>query len=378
MRRLVSRETAVLALLVVMVCLMLVLPLGTPDGGCWQQGTVLAGVIPVGLSPGATPNTDNTSDNTTEKQATEPAAIDEGTALGRPRPEIQSVEIYIDPGCTQPATSLTPQVTYYARVDIEMKMGNQLSHLREVRVTIFYDSAGTNPPPPPTGNTQTCGILLCNIDRPPLWGIDAGNPTSWQILPAESRQPDLRRKSGSWIFAFKPGKVATESVPPANWDVCAKATTKLGMWDELCIRNKMMNWYGELSFSTTLLDWGEVQPGLKFEDTPPNPQSLTAVYIANGDYGVDIKSNDWTGQATVVYLDESGGNPPAGELQFALRAGNPGNAITIRKEYTRLHQGTQTAETGVTSNNAFWLSLSQSDFPSETYSGTIYYRITER
>lgn len=317
------------------------------------------------------------SDNVTEEQAVEE------TTLGRPQPEITAVEIYSDPGCTQPALSLTPQTTYYAKVNVKMRMGNQLSHLREVRVTIFYDSAGTNPPPPGRGNSQTCGILLCIItlpNIPPLWVIDAGIPTSWQILPTECQYPDLRQKEGSWIFAFKPGKVATAS-PPGNWDVCAKATTKLGEWDELCIWDKAMNWYGEVIIFPALLDWGEVAPGTRFENTPPNPRTLTAIYIANGSYGVDIKSEDWSSGTATAYLDETGGNPPAGENQFALKvsaSGGLSNAITIRKEYVLLDEGTRTGEGGRVQINSFWLSLSQSDIPSGTYSGTVYYRITQR
>ncbi len=334
------------------------------NGNCWRQNTALA----------------SESDNATEKQAVEPAATDGETTLGPPVPEILSVEIYGDAGCTQPVQSLTPQTTYYAMVEIQMKMGNQLSHLREVRVTIFYDGAGTNPPPPLTGNAQTCGILICNIDRPPLWAIDAGSPTSWQILPAECRQPDLTKKRGIWIFAFKPGKVAVESLPPANWDVCARALTKLERRDELCIRNKAMNWYGEISFGATMLDWGEVQSGLRFENTP-NPRSLTATCVANGNYGVDIKSDNWSGETSVMRLDESGGNPPPGEMQFALKistTGNLGDAITIRKSYSPIGNGSRTGEGGVTSSHAFYLSLTESAIPSETYSGAISYLIGRR
>jgi len=126
-------------------------------------------------------------------------------------------------------------------------------------------------------HSQTCPILLCNIDRPPLWDINAGSPTSWQILPDQCRQPDQTKKSGTWVFAFKSGKVATAS-PPGNWDVCAKAATKHWLSDELCVRDKVMNWYGEITFSAGLLDWGEVQPGLRFEDMPPNPRSLSHLY----------------------------------------------------------------------------------------------------
>ena len=371
----VINTVIVLAAVIAILCLLPVLSRHVCDIPCSNRQIALAGTSPPNTDPKPAPNTDNR----TGEQRAEPGAA-EDTALGRPQPEITLVEIFSDPGCTQPVQSLTPQTTYYARVDVRMRMGNQLSQLREVRVTVFYDSAGTNPPPPPVSNPQTCAILLCNIDRPPLWDINAGSPTSWQILPDQCQQPDLTKKSGTWVFAFKPGKVATAS-PPGNWDVCAKATSKFLLADELCVRNKAMNWYGEITFSAGLLDWGEVQPGLRFEDMPPNPRSLTATYIANGSYGVDIKSGDWSGGATTIYLDETGGNPPAGEMQFALKmstAGNLSDAITIRKSYTPIGNGTQTGEGGVASTNTFYLSLTESDIPAETYSGTISYLITPR
>lgn len=79
-----------------------------------------------------------------------------------------------------------------------------------------------------------------------------------------------------------------------------------------------------------------------------------------------------------IRFDESGGNPPAGEMQFALKistTGNPGDAITIRKSYTPVASGSRTGETGTASNHAFYLSLTESDIPSETYRGTISYLI---
>jgi len=68
-------------------------------------------------------------------------------------------------------------------------------------------------------------------------------------------------------------------------------------------------------------------------------------------------------------------------MQFALKmstAGNLSDAITIRKSYTPIGNGTQTGEGGVASTNTFYLSLTESDIPAETYSGTISYLITPR
>jgi hypothetical protein len=318
-----------------------------------------------------------------------PAAYaDEGTTTGQfgaasQAPSVTAIEIYTNPGCTIVADSMDPQTTYYAKVSVTSN--NKLKHLDTVEATIFYDATGGDPAAPGTGNTQTCAILTCTVS-PVNWAIDSGAPTTWSIVGGSCSQPaDLNATSGDWIFAFIPGKVATENIGAANWDAQGLATNKQAQTGEAYVRDKDMNWYGEIDVTTALVDWGSVPLGLQFGDAE-NPETGVSInYIANGDYSEDMRSTNWTGAVTLdtVTLDETGGNPPSADSQFALQ-GNDINdlvsAITVQTTYNSIdNTGTQTGEAGDDVNtNTLWLSLSAAGIQPDTYSGSIYYQIANR
>jgi hypothetical protein len=303
-------------------------------------------------------------------------------------PTVNTIDIYEDPSCTIVASSMTPQTTYYARVGVSIP-SNNLVNLQTVQVTLFYDAAGTNPVAPVTANTQTCAILICTVGSSPTWTIEPNNNppnppnnTTWQIVPGECVQPNLNTNSGNWVFAFKPGKVAIESIASANWDAQGKAIRTPSLTGELYVRNKAMNWYGEI-IVPAWVDWGEVPLGLTFENATYNPKSAIITYIANGDYYEDIRSSDsWTGSGDTVTLDIVGGNPPPAGM-FALMADNTanlGDALVVTTNYKHINAGgSLTTEAGVTVNsNSLWLSLGETDIASVTYSGIVYYQIANR
>lgn len=297
-------------------------------------------------------------------------------------PNVTALEIYEDKACTTPATSMTPQTEYYAKATVSLI--NKLIHLKEVVVYVYYDASGGNPEPPGSGNTQTCAILKWAAPPAEAWSIDSGSPTTWAIVTDNcSRPSNLNVTSGDWIFAFKPGKVATESVSPANWDSKGTATNKNDKTgDAAYARDKGMNWYGEVTVATGEVDWGEVDAGLLFSDSPPNPQTgISATYIANGGYNSTISGTDWSGDmGNTAYLDEDEQEPPAGDNEFALKANDDNDidtAVWVKKSPTtsNIGSGTQTDESGSTVNtNTLWLSLS-STFEPDVYSGAIYYGI---
>jgi hypothetical protein len=124
--------------------------------------------------------------------------------------------------------------------------------------------------------------------------------------------------------------------------------------------------------------------GLTFEDPAYNPRpsdNISINYIANGDYGSDIKSTDWTSSGETVVLDETGGNPPSTAGQFALEASWHNVAsdnVTVNKTtYTTMYNaGTITLEAGTTFiTNRLWLALSTLGILPGTYSGTIWYQV---
>jgi PKD repeat protein len=303
-------------------------------------------------------------------------------------PTVDDIEIYEDSGCTMVADSMTPQTTYYAKVSITL--ANNLTNLQAVQLTLFYDSLGTDPIAPTTSDNQTCAILTCTVGPPPIWTIEPNNNppnppnnTTWQIVTGECSQPaNLNVTTGDWIFAFKPSKVATESIAPADWDAQGLATNKSSQSGELYVRDKAMNWYGEITVPVSV-DWGTVPMGLTFENATYNPQTTSIKYIANGDYFEDIRSSDnWTGSGEFITLDMTGGNPPPTGM-FALMADNTanlGSAIVVTTLYKHINaSGGLTNEDGVTvDTNSLWLSLCEIGIAPVIYSGTIYFQIAER
>jgi PKD repeat protein len=301
-------------------------------------------------------------------------------------PTVDDIEIYATQDCLgPPVNAMDPQTVYYARVSITYN--KNLSFLQTVQVTLFYDSAGTDPNAPTTPDTQTCAILTCTVGTPATWTIEPNNTppnplTTWEIAPGDCVQPNLNTTSGDWIFAFMPGKVATESNAPADWDAQGLATNNNNQSGELYVRNKAMNWYGEITVPASV-DWGEVPLGLTFENATYNPETASIKYIANGDYFEDISSSDtWTGSGETVTLDVTGGNPPPASM-FALMADNTdvlGSAIVVTPLYKHINaSGTITGEDGVTvDTNSLWLSLGETNIAPVVYSGTIYFQIAER
>lgn len=296
-------------------------------------------------------------------------------------PTVNSIEIYDTQDCLGiPVTAMNPLTTYYAKVSITTN-GEQLNQLQTVQVTLFYNETGAdNMTAPGTGNTQTCAILTCTVGTLPNWTINSGSPTTWQILQGGCSQPDLNDTNGAWIFAFKPGKVATENTGAADWDAQGKATNKSSLSGELYVRNKAMNWYGEIAMNTPSVDWGSVPLGLRFNDAP-NPKTVSIKYIANGDYYEDIRSEDWTGGGETVTL--STGDPPTNPGEFALMADDInifGSAIAVTISYNHVNDTRGlTTEDGVTiTDNGLWLSLSAAGILPVTYNGDIHYQIAER
>ena len=318
-------------------------------------------------------NTYSCSDNVSVDVTVNPASI----------PTVMAIEIYEDPGCTVIANSMTPLSTYYARLSVTLS--NNLENLQTVQVTLFYNSSGSdNMTAPISGDTQTCAILTCTVGPTPIWTISSGTPTSWTIETGECSQPPLNATNGAWIFAFKPGKVATENTGVADWDAQGKAIRNPSQTGELYVRDRDMNWYGEITVNTPSVDWGEVPLGLTSDNTTYNPKTVSIHYIANGDYYEDITSEDWSSGGETVTLDETGIDPPTLPGMFALKADDTsilGSAITVMNSiYNHTNDtGGLTTENGVTVNtNSLWLSLSTSGILPGIYSGDVHYQIAER
>jgi hypothetical protein len=327
-----------------------------------------------------------------------PAAYaDTGTSQGSfgaasSAPTVSFIQIFRDSGCTLVADSMDPLTQYWCKVTVNSP--NKLKHLNEVKATLFYNNSGdSNMVAPGTGNTNACAILTCTIDDPPgyaiTWSIDpTGGGTTWELGTC-TPPASLDATTGDWIFAFTPGKVATEatggaSPGPDTWDAQGLATNRNSQTGELYCRGKLMNCYSEIAVTGTV-NWGDVPLGLTFEDATYNPRpatdNISITYIANGDYASDIMSTDWTSGGETVVLDDTGANPPSSAGQFGLEASwhnvASDNVTVNNHDYTTMYNdGTITDDDGTTvTTNRLWLSLSETGILPGVYSGTIWYQV---
>jgi hypothetical protein len=308
---------------------------------------------------------------------------------GGTKPTVDSIGVYSDSGCSVTVTKAAPMgplTEYWAKLTVTSK--SKLSNLKTVQVTIYYDSAGTHLAPVGGGNTQTLAVFTWHADGvPTTWEKASGSPSTWTVETAGCIAPsDLTLKTGDWKFAFKPGKVATQTAGSTDWDAEGIATSKQDTPSDANYYTAMgMNFYSEVAVTGTV-DWGSVALGLKFDDSPPNSKTVSNVnYIANGNYNENVKSSaSWTAGADSVAIDETGGNPPTADGEFAIKADDTatlGSAVIVKNSTATAidNTGTITSEGGddVTTNN-LWLSLSAEGIVPATYTGQIYYEVSNR
>jgi len=275
--------------------------------------------------------------------------------------------ITISPG------SMTPQ-EQWTNTTVPVTDNNTLANVNKVNVTVFYDSAGNDTSAPGTADVQTCAILTWTRGGSPVWSL-APASTTWAINTGGCSNASDSLTTGNWVFSFKVGKVATHSPGSDDWDIYAKATDSIGQTGDNYLRDVEMNWYGEINVTTGNISWGTVTPGCSNNISPV----VNITYICNGNYDEQVKTpQNWTNASGNVALNTTG-NPGTGE--FSLKADDDATLVdavqVLSASYTTFDTGTQTTEAGnPENNNHLWLSLG-SGIPVDTYSGTIYFGITQ-
>ena len=291
-------------------------------------------------------------------------------------PTVDAVALYQSDESTLIAAggSMDPQVEYAVKVTVTD--ADTLEDISEVKVTIFYDSAGNDTAAPGSSDTQTCAIIIWT--KAGGWSIDPSASTTWTLESGNCKTPTMSETTGDWWVHFKPGKVATESGGTEDWDIYAEATDAASNSADLYARDYEMNWYGEITVNTASVDWGTVGLGSDFSANEQTGISVT--YIANGSYNEQVKaSSPWGSAPNQVTLDASGS---PGDGEFSLKADDSAtlaSAVLVSSAgYTTFDSGNQTSESGnVESANALWLKLGSTGVPDVTYSGTIYYQIAD-
>jgi subtilisin family serine protease len=274
---------------------------------------------------------------------------------------------------TAPA-SMTPQ-QQWTLVTATVTDPNTLADVNKVTVTIFYDSDKSHPAAPASADTQTCAILTWN--RTSGWSIDQGAGATWTINTGGCTKPNDSLTSGDWVFSFKIGKVATCTSSASGWNVYASATDTEGTTGTDQKFDNAMAWYGEVSVSTLVINWGTVAPASDF--TVNVQTGVTITYICNGNFQEQVMTTSpWLDGEKTVSLNASG---TPGDGEFSLKA-NPTDTYASAQllsstAFTTIGNGTQTGESGVTvSTNTLWLKVGTA-IPPDQYTGTIYFSITQ-
>lgn len=258
-------------------------------------------------------------------------------------------------------------------VSVEVTDPDTMADVTEIEVRFYYSGAGYSG----GGDTQERAILTWLRGGSPEWTIEAGSPTTWVINTGQV--PPDEDTTGTWVFSFKPGKVAAMG----DWGIRVRVTDGEASPTETDYAGSVaINWYGEISLdpAPTLIDWGIVQLGSGFSRNKNKVTGIAATYIANGDYnGHILSSGDWSGAT----LDPTGAC--SNQNEFALRAnyedkysGKGGSVLVGTSPVTIYDQGTQTGEAGHTNpSNTLWLKVADT-FYGKTFQGPITYLIASR
>jgi hypothetical protein len=230
----------------------------------------------------------------------------------------------------------------------------------------------------PAADTQTSFIMTCTVGDTPIWSQDPSSSTTWDIVEGDCTQPDLAAPSGNFWFHFKPGKVATEAT---DWDVYVVATDDGALTDSYYDgRDYSMLWYGEIDVSGTAPNWGTIMPGMDFANANAK-ESVTVIYISNGNYDAALSTTNWTGSGNTATLNTSG---DPGANGFSMKAWSSDNltaadlVTTAAADCVIDNTGDLTTEPGDTNSaNTLYLKIG-TPFVDGVYSGTITFYIRNR
>jgi hypothetical protein len=270
-----------------------------------------------------------------------------------------------------PATAMDPQTEYYVEVDVT---DNQtLEHLTSVELTIWYDADADHTPVPTSVDNQTCAIITWTPAN--TWALTAmGAGNTWSITNGTT--PTLINNTGTFIFHFTPGKVATENAGSDEWDITAVATDAASGTDSETQSALDMNWRGEINTVSASVDFGSVSLGAQ-----QISGALAATYISNGNYSEQAKTDaQWVNGGYTIDLENSGA---PGDNHFRLDVNDESNSAPetqLTNAYVDIDNNeTITSEDGVTNGSIYlWLTLGESGIPSGEYTGDINFAISNR
>jgi hypothetical protein len=279
-------------------------------------------------------------------------------------------------------TSSSPMTPYaqWSTITVPVSDANTIADINQVQVTFFYD-IDKNSHTPPSAAAATCAIFTWT--RTGGFVLTGPTSTTWAINAGGCGKPDDTATSGSWVFSFKVGKVATATTGSSGWDIYAVATDGSNATSNNHLYDQVMNWYGEVSSSSPTLDWGSPALGSGFAADTNKINNIPVTYISNGNYAEKVKSAaNWTGTNSQTAIFDATG-VCSSTNSFSLKACRTDAFGSVSQVDTTgviidNSSGTQTTETpDAVGTNTLWLKIASS-FTKATYSGNVTYIIASR
>lgn len=317
-------------------------------------------------------------------------------------PVVENIEVYTDEACTEVATSLTPQQTYYIKIDVSDADG--IDTVVGLEVRLWYDVDGkitesimmdsSQIPYPDKGFVFSCYSLNGTIYIP-------FNKGSWDV--GEAVIEPQSETTASYTIPVTIGKLAMETTTEEDaWMIGVYAKDELDTPEDPFqgeayykngdIDGLPMNWYGEILVEeNTEVDWGDIPGGIKYSHDKSR-QGLTGKisYLSNGTYGEQVKAaEEWDLVDGEGFASRVVDNPTV-EDTFSLKVGKTQDhsaAKTLNASedvFISIHEGNERAKyVGTTvegeevPNSAdynLFIELA-SEFTVGTYSGSITFGI---
>ncbi len=335
---------------------------------------MLAAMIPIAVAvlPSGVLASDNAADNE--------GSVTGGFTLNNGAPVVNSVTLY-EHDDTTPATSMDPTVEYIVQVSVTDF--NTLADLDSLYVTVYYDEDGAYllGDVPASGSSDNAAIL--KWDALDTWTIDDGSST-WDIETDSVDPADLgAQNTFTFKFHFTVGEIGRESSHDdgdnAEWMIYAIATDLTAATDDAYQETLEMNWYGKIS--VVVDGGGNVAFGsLNLGDADQAcSNTVTATYTSNGPYDESVKADDeWTGSSMHAHLDTDG-SPENGEI--SLEADDDQTladaVVVLSSGYTAIdNDDLITGESGHAVTMKLWITLASTGIENESFTGTIFYQIS--
>ena len=320
-------------------------------------------------------------------------------SIGAVAPQITDVKFYESDGVTQ-TTAATPGNSYWIKITISDV--NTMDDIKTITIWLYYDTNNSKVGAIPAGDTDPSSYVILKYvrspftDQPGTWkfydatGNEIGTSFgTWQIVN-QSDPETWDQSTGTFGVEIVVGKTAHEANDgrvTGDWDFQAKVVDKENLESNVYTGyGYTVNWYGEIWVTQTFA-FGTVNPESS-NNALQSPETgyLDVYVISNGDYDVNVKSDEnWTGvNDNTRKVSVVTSSPGAKQILLKINTNNdPSTAGAIQTTYTAWlsNQAGPTSDGDAANGQGahhyayLWLDVG-SNIDQDSYVGQIYFQVT--